>query len=131
MTIAHKEPLHELITDRHLLEVQGVTLDRSDIHIIGIYSFACVFPTALFWFWPALAGILFLIILFSAQKDIRGKQGWIRSFLLKDTGENIISWFPERIPQQANELPSPEKTLILALGMAAGVVLSFPLQDSH
>ena len=47
MTIDHKEPLHDLITDRHLLEVQGVTLDRSDIHIIGLYSFACILPTIL------------------------------------------------------------------------------------
>ena len=115
MNTTHKEPLYELATDRELLEIQGVTLDKNHLHIIGIYALICIIPCALLYFWFQ-AGVFTLTLVFiSLLKDIRGRQGWVRGLLLKHCGKNIISWFPERIPSEAKKSPPSVPSVIVAL----------------
>lgn len=115
MTTATDESIPKLSTDSSLIEIQGVTLDRSHIRVLGIYAFLSIVPTVLFYFWPQAGGIALLVFLYSAQKEIRGKQGWMRTFLLKHCGKNIISWFPERLPSHPNTLPEPAPSIVIAL----------------
>ena len=57
MTTAQEESLQELSTDSNLLEIQGVTLDRNHIRVLGIYAFLSIIPTGLFYFWPQAGAI--------------------------------------------------------------------------
>ena len=55
-------------TDDTLIEIQGVTLDRSPLRVAGIYAFINLIAGTLFWFWFWGAGILSLLILYSDFK---------------------------------------------------------------
>lgn len=115
MNTTQEEPLYELSTDRELLEIQGVTFDKNHLHIIGIYAFICIIPCALLnlWFHAGVISLSFVCI--SVLQDIRGRQGWVRGLLLKHCGKNIISWYPERIPVEANKIPDVVPSVIIAL----------------
>ena len=115
MTPIQEEPLYELNTERNLLEIQGVTCDRNYLHVVGIYALLCIVPCSLLYLWPQAGIVTSLLIFFSIIQDIRGRQGWIRGLLLKHCGKNIISWYQQRIPTQANERPAVVPSVIIAL----------------
>ena len=110
-----EEPLYELDTERNLLEIQGVTCDRNYVHVVGIYALLCIIPCSLLYLWSAAGIVTSLFVLVSIIQDVRGRQGWIRGLLLKHCGKNIISWYHERIPTQANKRPDVVPSVIIAL----------------
>lgn len=122
-----EEPLYELNTERNLLEIQGVTCDRNYLHVIGIYALLCIIPCALLYLWPTAGLVTALLIFFSIAQDLRGRQGWIRGLLLKHCGENIISWYQERIPTQANQRPDVVPSVIVALPYTIHKTKKWPL----
>ena len=112
---AHEESFAEYQTDIQLLEIQGITLHANNKHIIGMYALFSTLTLLLSYFW-SMAGIILTVLLWlSIVQDVRGKNGWIRSFLLKSCGRNIVSWFPQRLPTEAGKAPETASTVVCAL----------------
>ena len=122
-----EEPLHELNTERTLLEIQGVTCDRNYVHVIGIYALLCIVPCSLLYLWPTAGIVTSILVFISIVQDVRGRQGWIRGLLLKHCGENIISWYPARIPTEANKRPKVVPSVIIALPYTIHKTQRWPL----
>ncbi|MEC7985316.1 MAG: hypothetical protein VX278_09135 [Myxococcota bacterium] len=125
-----------LITEDTLIEVQGVTLDRSPLRVAGIYAFLNLIAGSLFWFWPIGASLLSVAILYSTIQDLRGLKGWVRNYLLKDIGINVLSWHTNRIPDSHDWTPPNTNGLILAIplnkydkkdAVAHGIILLFSM----
>lgn len=112
---AHEESFAQYQTDIQFLEVQGITLHTNNRHIIGMYGIFSMLTLALSYFWSTAGLLLTGLLWLSIIQDIRGKNGWVRSFLLKSSGKNIVSWFPERLPTEAKKAPTPASSVVFAL----------------
>jgi hypothetical protein len=82
------------------VDVQGTVVNRSIASAVTLHAMVGALAGLLWMVAPMLGALLVFSVAWSAYVELEGGRGWLRHFLLREVGHNLVVWGPREPKRQ-------------------------------